>query len=201
MAAANGVRRLVLLSGRGEAGARLAEQAVRESGAEWTIVRASWFSQNFNENALRDGVLRGEIAFPAGHVAEPFIDLEDVADVAAAALTEDKHSGQIYEVTGPRLLTFAEASAEISRAIGRHIRYTPVSYEQYAYALLDQGVPTDFVTSLIRLYTTVLDGRNSRLADGVRRALDREPRDFADYARDAAAAGVWNPRSGLVATG
>lgn len=191
VAAESGVRRLVLLSGRGEDGALLSEQAVRESGAEWTIVRASWFCQNFSEDYLLEPVLGGEVAFPAGHVAEPFIDADDIADVAAAALTDDGHAGQLYEVTGPRLLTFAEAVLEIAKATGREIRYVPVSPEQYASALLEQGLPPDFVTPLIELITTVLDGRNARLADGVQRALGRPPRDFADYARDAAASGVW----------
>jgi uncharacterized protein YbjT (DUF2867 family) len=186
-----GVRRLVLLSGRGEEGARLGEQAVQESGAEWTIVRSSWFCQNFSEHFLADGVLSGELAFPAGDVAEPFIDAEDIADVAAAALAEDGHAGQVYEVTGPRLLTFADAVAEISKASGRSIRYTPVSPEEYASALRQYGVPDDFATPLVELFAAVLDGRNASLADGVQRALGRPPRDFADYARDAAASGAW----------
>jgi uncharacterized protein YbjT (DUF2867 family) len=191
------VRRLVLLSGRGEDGARLGEQAVQESGAEWTIVRASWFCQNFNEGHLLEPVLSGEVAFPAGDVKEPFIDADDIADIAAAALIEDRHAGQLYEVTGPRLLTFAEAVAEISKVTGRDIRYVPVSPEQYASALLEHGLPPDFVAPLVELCTTVLDGRNSQLADGVQRALGRSPRDFAEYARDAAASGAWAAPSGV----
>jgi uncharacterized protein YbjT (DUF2867 family) len=191
LAVESGVGRLVLLSGRGEEGARLGEQAVQQSGAEWTIVRASWFFQNFSENFLVDGVLAGEVAFPVGQVAEPFIDAEDIADIAAAALTEDRHVGKLYEVTGPRLLTFAQAVAEISKATGRDIRYVPISAEEFRSSLLESGLPTNFVTSLVNLITTVLDGRNARLADGVRHALGREPRDFADYARNTAASSVW----------
>ena len=191
LAVRSGVSRLVLLSGRGEEGARLGEQAVETSGAQWTIVRASWFFQNFSENFLVNGVLGGEVAFPAGQVAEPFIDAEDIADIAAAALTEDRHVGELYEVTGPRLLTFAEAVAEISKATGRDIRYVATSAKQFRSALLDSGLPPDFVTSLVNLITTVLDGRNARLADGVQRALGREPRDFSDYARNTAGSNVW----------
>jgi len=124
-------------------------------------------------------------------VAEPFIDAEDIADIAAAALTEDRHVGELYEVTGPRLLTFPQAVAEISKATGRDIRFVPISAEQFTSALLENGLPTDLVTSLVNLITTVLDGRNARLTDGVRRALGREPRDFADYARSTAASSVW----------
>jgi uncharacterized protein YbjT (DUF2867 family) len=154
-------------------------------------VRASWFSQNFSENFLLEPVLQGEVAFPGGDVAEPFIDVEDVADVVIAALTEEGHAGQVYEVTGPRLLTFAEAVAEIANATRREIRYVPVSPGEYASALLEQGVPADFVTPLVELFASVLDGRNASLTNGVQRALGRQPRDFAEYARHTAASGVW----------
>jgi uncharacterized protein YbjT (DUF2867 family) len=187
-----GVRRLVLLSGRGEEEAQRAERAVQEVGAEWTIVRCSWFSQNFSENYLLEPILSGEVALPAGDVPEPFVDADDIADVAVAALTEGGHAGELYELTGPRLLTFADAVGEISRAAGREIRYVPLSVEQYASMLAEHDVPAEFVTLLTYLFSEVLDGRNAHLTDGVQRALGREPRDFADYARDAAAIGVWN---------
>jgi len=191
LALKSGVRRLVLLSGRNEEGAELAEQAVRNSGAEWTIVRSSFFNQDFSEAFLLEPVLAGEVAFPAGHVAEPFIDAEDIADAVVAALTEDKHVGKLYEVTGPRLLTFAEAVEEISKASGREIRYVPVSPEQFAAALSESGVPADEAVAYTHLFATILDGRSSYLTDGVQRALGREPRDFKVYAREAAATGVW----------
>lgn len=191
LAVDSGVRRLVLLSGRGEEGALLGEQAIKESRADWTIVRASWFNQNFSEGHLLEAVLSGEVAFPARNIAEPFVDAEDIADVVTAALVEKRHIGQVYEVTGPRLLTFTEAVAEIAKATGRQIQYAPISAEQYGSALVEHGLPADFVTPLVKLFTTVLDGRNARLAEGVQRALGRAPRDFADYALDAAANGVW----------
>jgi uncharacterized protein YbjT (DUF2867 family) len=187
-----GVGRLVLLSGRGEEEAQRAERAVQEAGGEWTIVRCSWFSQNFSENYLLEPILSGEVALPAGDVPEPFIDAEDIADVAVAALTEDGHAGQVYELTGPRLLTFEEAVGEIAQAAGREIRYVPVSVEQYASMLADHDVPAEFMTLLTYLFSEVLDGRNAYLTDGVQRALGREPKDFADYVRDAAATGVWD---------
>lgn len=199
LAVKNGVRRLVLLAGRGEEGAELSELEVRNSGADWTIVRASWFSQNFSENYLLEPLLSGEVALPAGNVGEPFIDADDIADVAVAALTEDAHSGQIYELTGPRLLTFAEAVGEIARATGREIRFVPVSIEEYAAMLAEFDIPAEFVSLLTYLFTEVLDGRNAHVTDGVRRALGREPRDFSDYARDAAASGVWTVGAGNLA--
>jgi uncharacterized protein YbjT (DUF2867 family) len=193
LAMESGARRLVLLSGRGEEEAQRAERAVQESGADWTILRASWFAQNFSESFLLEAVLSGEVALPAGDVREPFIDAEDIADVAVAALTDDGHTGQLYELTGPRLLTLAEAVAEIGEATGRTLRYEQVSPEHYAALLRQHDVPADFAALVIYLFTftTVLDGRNAHLTDGVQRALGREPRDFTDYARDTAAAGVW----------
>lgn len=191
LAVANGVRRLVLLAGRGEPEAEQAEDAVRESGADLTIVRSTWFAQNFSEDYWAEGILNGELALPAGEVPEPFVDADDIADVAVAALTEDGHAGELYELTGPRLLTFAEAIGEIAKAAGREIRFVPVSIDEFASEAAEQGAPGEMISLLRRLFGEVLDGRNAHLTDGVRRALGREPRDFADYARDAAATGVW----------
>jgi uncharacterized protein YbjT (DUF2867 family) len=194
LAVKSGVRRLVLLSGRGEAEAQASEEIVRNSGIEWTLLRASWFNQNFSENFLIDAVLSGEVALPAGNVGEPFIDTNDIADAAVAALTEDRHIGQLYEITGPRLLTFAEAIGEIARATGRPIRYRQITSEQYAAALKDVSVPPELASFLGYLFDEVLDGRNASVTDGIQRVLGRAPRDFSDYARETAATGAWTPR-------
>lgn len=191
-AASAGVRRVVLLSGRGEEEARACERVVRDCGLEWTIVRAAWFAQNFSEDYLLDPVRAGEVVLPAGDVPEPFADADDIADVAVAALTRAGHAGETYEVTGPRALTFAEAVAEIGRAAGREIAYVRVGADDYAAALKEHGLPGEVVGLLTYLFTTVLDGRNAEPADGVRRALGREARDFAAYARETAATGIWN---------
>ena len=193
----NGVRTLVLLSGRGEVEAERAELALREvvdakAGAEWTILRSSWFMQNFSEDYMLEHVLSGEIRLPAGDVPTPFLDADDIADVAVAALTEEEHAGKLYELTGPRSLTFAEAAAEISKATGREIRYEPVSLEEHAAEATQHGVPAEVVDLLTYLFAEVVDGRNADTTDGVRRALGREPRDFRDYARETASTGVWD---------
>ncbi|KAB2378102.1 NAD(P)H-binding protein [Actinomadura montaniterrae] len=190
-AAAAGVRRVVLLSGRGEEEAQACERVVQDSGMEWTVVRAAWFAQNFSEDYLLDPVRAGEVVLPAGDVPEPFADADDIADVAVAALTCDGHAGEVYEVTGPRALTFAEAVAEIGRAAGREIAYVRVGADDYAAALEEHGLPGEVIGLLTYLFTTVLDGRNAEPADGVRRALGREARDFAAYARETAATGIW----------
>jgi len=192
VALAQGTRRLVLLSGRGEEEAERAEQALQASGAAWTIVRCSWFNQNFSEDHLYDHVMAGEVALPIGDVPEPFVDADDIADVAVAALTDDRHIGRLYELTGPRLITFADAVAEIGAATGRDVRLTRVSHDDYAADLTRHGVPADVVALLRYLFTVVFDGRNASVADGVQRALGRPARDFRDYAARTAAAGVWS---------
>lgn len=191
LAKRRGVKRLVLLSGRGEEEAQACERIVISSGLEWTIVRASWFNQNFSEGAFVDMVLSGVITLPAGDQAEPFVDVDDIADVAAAALTEDHHNGEVYEVTGPRLMTLADVAADLSRATGREIAYVNVPHDGFVAEVAASGAPKDVVWMLDYLFSTVLDGRNAHLTDGIQRALGRPPKDFADYARDVAASGVW----------
>jgi uncharacterized protein YbjT (DUF2867 family) len=188
----HGVRRLVLLSGRGEEDAWPAEDAVRAAGAEWTVLRAAWFAQNFSEHFLLEPVLAGEIALPARDVAEPFLDVDDLADVAVAALTEDGHGGRTYELTGPRLLTFTDVADALTAATGRPIRYVPVTAAEYAAAAADWGVPVEDVASLTELFERVLDGHNSFVTDDVRSVLGRPARDFTQYAAAAAATGVWS---------
>ena len=191
LAVESGVRRAVLLSGRNGGEAQRSEQVFQDSGLEWTIVRAGWFDQNFSEGFLLGPVLGGEVALPVGDVPEPFIDADDIADVVVAVLTEEGHAGQVYELTGPRLLTFAEAVAEIAIASGRDVRFVQLSLEQYNSGLKAAQVPDTVVRLLNYLFTTVLDGRNAYLTDGVQRVLGRKPRDFAEYARATAATGVW----------
>ena len=187
-----GTRRLVLLSGRGEEEAQASEQALAASGADWTVVRCSWFNQNFSEDYLREFVVAGHLYLPAGDVREPFLDADDIADVATAVLTQDGHLGQVYELTGPRLLTFADAAAAISAATGRTIGYTRIPVDDFTAALTADEVPGDVVDLLRYLFTSVLDGRNEYMCDGVQHVLGRPARDFADYARDTAATGIWN---------
>jgi uncharacterized protein YbjT (DUF2867 family) len=192
LAVASGVRRLVLLSGRGEPENERAEQAVRDSGADLTVLRSTWFMQNFSEDYMRDHVLSGEIRLPAGDVPTPFLDVDDLADIAVAALTDDRHVGALYELTGPRSLTMAEAAAEIAAAAGRAVRYVPVSLEQHAAECREHGVPPEVVELLTYLFDEVVDGRNAGTTGDVWRALGREARDFPAYARAAAATGVWD---------
>jgi uncharacterized protein YbjT (DUF2867 family) len=187
-----GVEHFVLLSGRGEDEAQACERIVRNSGVAWTIIRASWFNQNFSEGAFIDMVLNGAITLPAGTTPEPFVDADDIAEIAVAALTEPGHDGELYEVTGPRLMTLTDVAADLSRATGREIAFVDVPHAAFVDEIKQSGAPKDVAWMLDYLFATVLDGRNAHLTDGVQRALGRSPKDFADYARDAAAAGVWD---------
>ncbi|TDT17079.1 uncharacterized protein YbjT (DUF2867 family) [Ilumatobacter fluminis] len=186
-----GVRRLVLLSGRGEVEAQRAERAVFDSGADVTVVRCAWFMQNFSEAFLRDAVLSGELVLPGGDALEPWIDTDDIADVAVAALTEPGHVGELYELTSPQLYTLTDLAAELGRATGRDVRYIPVSVDDYAAGAAEQGVPEELVGFLTYLFSEVF-GHNAHTADGVQRALGRPARDFATFAAEAAATGAWD---------
>jgi uncharacterized protein YbjT (DUF2867 family) len=191
LSVASGVRKLVLLSGRGEEEAQRCEQIVMNSGVEWTVLRASWFAQNFSEAFMRDLILTGTLALPAGDVQEPFIDADDIADVAVAALSEEGHSGELYELTGPRLMTFTQAVEEISQGTGIDVQYIQIPAQDFSDGMEQEGVPKDYINLVNYLFTTVLDGRNSSLTDGVQRALGREPRDFKAFVEKAASEGAW----------
>ncbi|MEO0990051.1 MAG: NmrA family NAD(P)-binding protein [Pseudomonadota bacterium] len=189
-AADAGVHRLVMLTGRGEHHAELGEQVIAASGLGFTIVRSAWFAQNFSEGSLRDPVMAGVLPMPGGEIAEPIIDIDDLADVLVAALTDDGHQGQTYDATGPRLLTFAEVADILSGAIGQRVGYLPITYEAFHAELLATSgqVFADIVTAVAR---ETFDGRNARLGDGVMRAIRRKPRDFTEFAQNAALSGKW----------
>ena len=192
LAMEHGVRRLVLLSGRGEHEAQRAEEMLKASGADWTILRCAWFSQNFSEGFLIEPLLAGEVALPVGPVGEPFVDVDDIADAAEAVLTEPGHVGQLYELTGPRLLSFADAVAEIAKATRRDIRFVRISHDEFTAAVASHELPSEIVWLLDELFSQVLDGRNESLTDGVQRVLGRAPKDFSDYATETAATGIWS---------
>lgn len=200
----HGVRRLVLASGRGiddpdyakdsggvREGILDSEAAVRESGLEWTISRPGWFAQNFSEGFFADGIRAGELRLPAGDGAASFVDAEDIAAVVVAALTDDRHAGRIYELSGPRAVTLAEAVATISEATGRDIRYVPLSAEEYVAELVRQGVPPADARAFADVVEPLGKGTDAYVSDGVQRALGRPPRTFAEFARSTAAAGGW----------
>ncbi|MGH8879280.1 MAG: NAD(P)H-binding protein [Stackebrandtia sp.] len=193
-----GVRRLVSLSGRRiqlmdrEAQTSMArtQNALRGSGAEWTVLQANNFNQNFSEGDYRDMVAAGELSFPLGDTREPVIDAEDIAEVAAVVLTTDGHSQKVYELTGPRGLTFTEIAAEIGKATGRSMSVRDVTPEQHEAELREAGFPEELIGFLNAMYEFMRSGAMAEPTDHVRRVLGREPADFADWAAKAAAEGA-----------
>ena len=188
-----GVRKLVLLSGKGEREAELCEQVVIHSEMEYTIVRASWFNQNFSESFFLEPILQGDVALPQAHARIPFVDVNDIAAVAAKALSEDGHNGAIYELTGSQALTFEEAVGEISKATGREISFTAIDMPSYIEALRSHGLPADFLWLIGYLFTEVLGNPdNSEITSDIEKILGRKPIRFREYAERTAASGTWN---------
>ena len=197
----SGLKRIVLLSERNEARAQACEQLVRDSSLEWTILQPSWFAQNFSEGGLLEGVLAGEVSVPASGAGEPFVDLEDVADVAFAALTRDGHAGKTYEMTGPELLTWDEAVAHVARASGLDVSFRACTPQEFASTLVAACYPDEDAELVATLVSQFLDGKNATLADGVQQALGRAPRNFTDFCKDAKAQGCWTAASPAVESG
>ncbi|MFB4283997.1 NAD(P)H-binding protein [Nonomuraea sp. MTCD27] len=199
-AVAAGVRRFVLLSGRGAdtwgdspfgLDVRSAEEAVRACGVEWSILRPTNFSQNFDEDFFHAPIMAGELALPARGIVEPFIDVDDIADVAVALLTEPGHAGRTYELSGPRGLTFGEATEEIARASGRPVRYVEVSPEEFVAALVAQGFSPEAASYAREMFDLMRRGVTAEVTDDVHHVLGRPARDFETYVARAAAAGAW----------
>ena len=188
----NGVQKLVLLSGRGEKEAQECEEIVINSGADFTIVRCDWFNQNFSESFFLDPILAGYVALPRAETLIPFVDADDIADVVVAALTEKKHFNKIYELTGPRLITFREVVQEIARITGREIVFESIALDDYLNTLRKYQVPEDQIWLVNYLFTESLDGRNSSITHDIERALLRKAKDISAYIRETSATGVWN---------
>ncbi|MNF90773.1 NAD(P)H azoreductase [compost metagenome] len=187
-----GVKKMVLLSGRGEKEAQICEEIVKTNAKKWAIVRASWFNQNFSESFFLEPILAGYVALPRAEALEPFTDADDIADVIVTSLLEDKHNGQTYELTGPRLLTFKEVIAEIAKATDRDIAFQSLTLEEYIQMLREYQVPEDHIWLVNYLFEQVLDGRNSSITSDIEKVLGRKAKDFSAYALETAKTGVWN---------
>jgi uncharacterized protein YbjT (DUF2867 family) len=188
----HGIVKLVLISGRGEKEAELCETIVMNAGIDWTIVRASFFMQNFSESFFMEGILAGHVVMPVINAFEPFVDADDIADVVTAALTSNNHANKLYEVTGPRLMTFEQAVSEIAITLKRPIKFETVSMEEYVSILRSYEVPENYIWLIHYLFTNVLDGRNESLTNGIEEALRRRPTDFSHYVKHTVESAVWN---------
>jgi len=192
VAKAEGVEQLVLLSGRGEDGAQKAEIVVQESGLRWNIVRASWFMQNFSESFMLEGLQDGMLVLPQPKAKEPFIDVDDIAEIAVAALTKAELANQLFEVTGPELLTFSQCIADIATASERSIDFLPVPVDAFLAGAKAQGVPDDMSWLVKELFVNVLDGRNEFITDTVEQVLGKPARRFSQYVDVTSPSGVWH---------
>lgn len=190
-----GARKLVLLSGRGLEGAASAEAALRQVAPATTVLRCSWFNQNFSESFLAEPVNNGAIVLPTGPTPEPFIDAADIAAVAVKALTEDGHDATTYELTGGDLLTFSEVASILSTATGHDISFASVSVTAYVDGAVAQGaIDRAEAAAFAELFAALTDGRNATTTDDLPRLLGRPARSFSEYATAAARAGAWGQR-------
>ena len=188
------VKKLVLLSGKGEREAELCEQVVIHSGMDYTIVRASWFNQNFSESFFLKPILEGLVALPQAEAKVPYVDTDDITDVVVEALLDEKHNGEIYQLTGPRLLNFKEVINEIADATERNISFTPIALPAYTKVMQQQGVPSDVVWLIEYLFSEVLGNpNNAEITNDIEKVLGRKPKDFNQYVQETVATGVWNP--------
>lgn len=194
-----GVKKMVLLSGKGEVEAESCEQIVINSGMEYTIVRASWFNQNWSESFFLDPILSGQIALPMADTPIPFVDAEDIAAVAVEALLNDKHNGEIIEVTGPELISFKEVVNTIAAATNRNLTFTEITLEQYVQGMQKMQVPADFIWLIEYLFSHVLGNpENQEVSHDIEMVLGRKARSFASYVSKTAQTGVWNQKTEVV---
>jgi uncharacterized protein YbjT (DUF2867 family) len=193
LAVKTGIQKMVLLSGKGEIEAERSEQVVMNAGSDWTIVRASWFNQLFSESFFLDPILASYVALPKTEALIPFVDADDIADVVVESLLDDRHCGQTYELTGPRLLTFKQATEEISKVTGRDITFDSITIEEYTIMLREYRVPEEIIWLITYLFTEVLIEENSVVVNDIEKILGRKAKDFTEYARNTVKTGIWDP--------
>lgn len=188
-----GVKKVVLLSGKGEKEAQLCEQLVMHSGLDYTIVRASWFNQNFSESFLLEPIKQGVVALPQAKIKVPFVDTDDIADVVVEALLHNTHNGKMYQLTGARTLTFKDVISEISTVTNKKIEFIPITIGEYVEDLKEHGIPDDFVWLIEYLFTEVLGNPEvSQISNDIEKVLRRKPKDFSEYVKETAATGIWH---------
>lgn len=188
-----GIQKLVLLSGKGEVEAQRCEQLVFNSGIDSTVVRASWFSQNFSESFFLEPIQHGFVALPHADTKVPYVDANDIADVAVEVLLNDGHNGKIYELTGSRMLTFEQVIDEIAEATGRDIKFQSITLAEYMAMLKEFGLPEDYLWLIEYLFTEVLGNKeNQVIAHDIEKVLGRKPIDFSEYVADTVKTGIWS---------
>jgi uncharacterized protein YbjT (DUF2867 family) len=188
-----GLKKVVLLSGKGEKEAEACEQIVADSGLNYSIVRASWFNQNFSEGAFLDFILNGTVALPMPEAKIPFVDADDIAEVASKVLLDDSFNNQTITVTGPEKMTFKEAVKIIAERIGKDIHFQPVSIEEFKEGMKAAGLPDSYVWLFGYLFREVLGNpENQSVSNDIVKVLGRKATDFSEFANKTAATGIWN---------
>lgn len=187
------VQKIVLLSGKGEVEAQRCETVIKDSGIDYTIIQCNWFSQNWSESFLMGPILEGHVVLPMAEAKIPFVDADDIAEVAVKVFLNDTYNGQTFELTGPITYTFPEAVATIAQETGREIGFTPVSIEAYKGEMERMGLPADYVWLITYLFTEVLGNpANEIVTQNIEEILDRPAKSFGQYVKEVAATGVWN---------
>lgn len=190
-----GLDKVVLLSGKGEAEAEACEEIVANSGLNYTLVRASWFNQNFSEGAFLNAVISGKVALPMSEAEIPFVDADDIAEVVAKVLLDDAYNGETITVTGPRKMTFREVVETMAAALGKEIHYQPISIEEFKDGMKADGLPDTYVWLFSYLFEEVLGNPdNQEVSHDVEKVLGREATDFRDYVAKTLTTGVWNQK-------
>jgi len=188
-----GLEKVVLLSGKGETEAEACEEIVANSGLNYTLVRASWFNQNFSEGAFLEFVLNGTVALPMPEAEIPFVDADDIADVVSKVLVDDSYNGQTITVTGPEKLRFRELVEKMAQGIGRDIRYIPITIEEFKEGMKTAGLPDFYVWLFGYLFQEVLGNpENQEISHDVEKVLGRIATSFDEYVAKTVDTGIWN---------
>ncbi len=192
-ALAAGLKKVVLLSGKGETEAEACEDIVANSGLNYTLVRASWFNQNFSEGAFLEFVLNGVVALPMPEAKIPFVDVNDIADVVSKVIVDDTFNGRTITVTGPQKRTFKEVVDIMAKATNKQIQFVPISINEFKDGMKKAGLPDSYVWLFGYLFQEVLGNPdNQEISDDVLKVLGRPARDFETFAKQTAATGIWN---------
>lgn len=188
-----GLEKVVLLSGKGETEAEACEDIVANSGLNYTLVRASWFNQNFSESFFLEPILAGHVALPMAETRIPFVDADDIADVVAKVLIDDSYNNQTITVTGPRRLTLRQTIEAIAETTAREILFQAISIEDYEEGMKASGLPDDYVWLFSYLFREVLGNQaNQVVSHDIERVLGRKALDFSEFVNRTAETGIWN---------
>lgn len=161
---------------------RPVERALEASGVGWTFLRPNFYMQNLLRQAGQ--IAAGSFAQPASGAPVSFVDVRDVARVAAHVLTSAGHDGISYDITGPEALSYDQAAAVLGRVLGRPVRFTGLTDEEARAGLLRGGLPAFHVDALVEVARAYRDGGAATVTSTVRDLTGRAPVSFEQFVRD-----------------